>query len=696
MQRWVALKTIAQDKTARAEFVRRFHREAVAAGGLDHPNIVTIYETGEEGDVCFIAMQFLEGNDLESLLKSPDWDEEFSIFKKLDILIQVCRGLAYAHSKDVVHRDVKPANIMILPDGTAKLVDFGIARVGDTTSASQAIMGTAAYMAPEQLQGNVCDEGADVFAVGVVTYRMFTSRFPFEGDNVSSILYKILHGPPPPLTTYAPDCPPELEKIVLTALAKDRDQRYRTMEELEFEFQRLLASLNASKVSSHIEEARRLLLAGIPLKAKELLRRVLELEPTNAAATEMWQQIQKQAQEEHNRRKAQNLQEEGIRAFRRNDWVRALDCFTLGLQLDPSNETLLNYRDLTLREQEKIQAITAKMKAAREALRRGDQSAAHGYLVEALRLSPENAEAKSLLAQVEEELAHTRRRREAQQNVDRAQRALAGRAYDEALGLLDTAQALDAENRHVGRLRSQILAEQAASQKHRLLGEKIAAAKAALDRGDYKSAFDEAQNGLQAFPDDPALQQLLLSAQRGDEAAGREKDQTQPFVPASAPLDSAAELQGGSESVWARLSFSFDSWRTWVVGRLPQGWRPWHLWLGLVGVGAAVALVVLLVSRPSAKKIPPPFTPPGTVKLDVHPWARVAEVRNLRSQQPVNLTGLVTPVNFLLPAGDYMVVVENPAFGKMQVNLHVEPGGQSVIQKSFEAFDPSSVLKAYQ
>src|SRR3990170_539037 len=112
MQRWIALKTITQDKAARAEFIKRFRQEAVSAGSLDHPNIVTIFESGEEGDVCYIAMQFLEGSDLESLVTSPDWDTEFNIFRKLDMLIQVCRGLAHAHTKGVVHRDVKPANVM--------------------------------------------------------------------------------------------------------------------------------------------------------------------------------------------------------------------------------------------------------------------------------------------------------------------------------------------------------------------------------------------------------------------------------------------------------------------------------------------------------------------------------------------------------------------------------------------------------
>lgn len=728
MQRWVALKTITQDKAARAEFVKRFRREAVAAGGLDHPNIVTIYETGEEGDVCYIAMQFLEGSDMESLIKSPDWDEEFSIFRKLDVLVQVCRGLAYAHSKAVVHRDVKPANVMILPDGTAKVVDFGIARIGETTSTSQVIVGTASYMAPEQLQGNVVDERADVFAVGVLAYRMFTRRLPFEGDNVSGILYKILHGPPPRLSAYAADCPPDLEKIVLTALAKDRDQRYRTMEELGFEFQRLLGSLNATQVSSYIEEARRLLLTGVPLKAKELLRKVLELDPANAAASEMWHQVQKLIQEEHDRRKAQSLQEEGIQAYGRGDWVRALECFNLGLQLDQNNETLLNYRDLTLREQEKIQAIKQKMNAAHAAERRGDQTAARGYLLETLQLSPQNAEAKALLAQVEGELAQIQNRREAQQIVDRAQRALTARSYPEALSLLEKAQALDPENRHVARLRSSVLADQAAAQKQRLRGEKIAAAKAALERGDFSVALEEAQNGLQAFPDDPALQQLLLGAKQGREAAEHRKgepeptapasgaptrdftpgpplkEEPEPTAPASTPLGFVARVRGVLRRFPAQSSTGVHPWLREAVNRLPVRLRPSELQLRVAGgvllvIATGVltlALIARVISRPTAIKPPPALLPPGAVSLDVLPWGEVKEVRNLGTQQRENVSGKTTPVELSLAAGDYEVVVEHPTLGRWQFTLHVEAGGQQMIRKSFPAFDPEQVLKSYR
>jgi serine/threonine protein kinase len=527
MQRWFALKTIAQDKADRAEFVSRFRREAVAAGSLDHPNIVTIFETGEEGDICYIAMQFLEGNDLESLIRSPDWDREFSIFRKLDILIQICRGLAYAHGKGVVHRDVKPANVMILADGTAKIVDFGIARIGETTSTSKEIIGTPDYMAPEQLEGIMADERADVYAVGVITYRMFTRHFPFEADNISALLYKMVHVPPLPLSTYAPDCPPDLHRIVLTALAKDRDQRYRTMEELGFEFQRVLSSLSTSLVSSYLEEARRHVLNQDHLKAKEFLRKILELEPANAAASEMWQQIQKQTQEENNRRKAQSLLEEGIQAYGRSDWVRALKCFNQGLQLDQTNETLLSYRELTLREHQTIQEVTQKTKAALDAHRRGDLTAARSFLVDALQLSPQNTEAKLLLTRVELELAQIRERREAQQMVDQAHRALQAQSYTESLTLLQKAEALDPENRHVARLRSVVLAEQALARNQRLLGEKIAAARAAIERGDFTGAGEEAQSGLNAFPDDPALQQLLLAANHGRE----NEPESEPAVP---------------------------------------------------------------------------------------------------------------------------------------------------------------------
>lgn len=536
MERWVALKTIAQDKAARSDFIKRFRREALSAGRLDHPNIVTIYEFDEQDDVCFIAMQFLEGSDLEALLASPDWDKEFNVFRKLDILIQICQGLAYAHRNDVIHRDVKPANVMILADGTPKLVDFGIARIGEGTSATKnTMLGTAPYMAPEQIEGKSVDERVDVFAVGVIAYRMFTRHFPFEAANVSSILYKIVHDPPPPLNNYLSDFPPELERILTMALAKDRDQRYRTMEELGFELQGLLSSLNASLISSYQEEAKRLVLLHDFNKAKDLLRKVLELEPGNATATALWQQVQKLLQQEYTKRKVQALLNEGIEAYQRSDWVRALECFELGLQSDASHEMLQTYRNLTLREQEKIQAVSQNLKAARESRQRGDLGGTRACLVKVLDLNPENTEAQQLLSEVDSELAEIEKRRNAQQYVDRAQEAMAAKQYTEALSFLDKAQALDPANRHANRLRALVLAEQAEAEQQKVRAETIAAVQAALERGDFTVAVQQAEVGLRAFPSDPALQQLQLRANQGLEQARRKKQISEQFELATTP-----------------------------------------------------------------------------------------------------------------------------------------------------------------
>lgn len=538
MERWVALKTISPEKADREEFLKRFRKEALSAGRLDHPNIVTVYEFDEQDDVCYIAMQFLEGSDLEGLLSSPRWDKEFNIFRKLDILIQVCQGLAYAHRNGVVHRDVKPGNIMVLPDGSVKIVDFGIARIGEATSGTQSLlMGTAPYMAPEQVEGRLTDERVDVFAVGVIAYRMFTGHFPFEGPNLSSILFKIVHEPPPPLGTYVSEYPPELERIILVALAKDREQRYRTMEEMGFELQGLLSSLNTSLISSYLEEARRLVLLRDFGKAKDLLRKVLELEPGNSAATAQWRQVQELLQQEYTKRKAQQLLNEGIEAYERGDWVRALECFEQGLHLEPGHETLLTYRNLTLREQEKIAAVSQNLKAAREYLQRRDLAGARQCLVMVLDLNPENADAQRLLKQVEEELAEIAKRRDARQYLDRAQQALLNKQYGDALSLLDKAQALDPKDPETNRLRALVLGEQAEAEQHKVRAEKIAAGQAALEKSDFATAVQQAEVGLRAFPKDPALQQLLIRANQGLEQVRRRKQLAEQFELAQTLLE---------------------------------------------------------------------------------------------------------------------------------------------------------------
>src|SRR5688500_15843718 len=182
LARRVALKTLTLGADDPPELRLRFLREAQAAGGLRHPNIVIVYDVGDDGGQPYIAMEHVEGVDLELLIQSRDsCSDEW----KLDVLRQVCDGLGYAHRSGVVHRDVKPANIRVTPDGEVKIVDFGLARVpASTMTKSRHFVGTVQYMAPEQVEGAPVDRRADVFSVGAIAYELFTHRKPFRGDSL--------------------------------------------------------------------------------------------------------------------------------------------------------------------------------------------------------------------------------------------------------------------------------------------------------------------------------------------------------------------------------------------------------------------------------------------------------------------------------------------------------------------------------
>ena len=232
IERTVAIKTIKLDlsKEELANFEERFYREAKSAGRLNHPNIVTIYDVGKTDTAAYMAMEFLEGQLLREIL---DAHTALSIDKIVDIAAQVAEGLAYAHENNVVHRDIKPANIMLVRDGVAKIMDFGIAQMptGSRTLAGT-VMGSPKYMAPEQIIGKPVDGRADIFALGVMLYEMLTGESPFDGDNINTIMYRILNVTPVPPKSLAPRIPDAFNYIITKALAKEPEERYQNAMEL--------------------------------------------------------------------------------------------------------------------------------------------------------------------------------------------------------------------------------------------------------------------------------------------------------------------------------------------------------------------------------------------------------------------------------------------------------------------------------
>ena len=225
--RAVAVKTITSGVAESTDLLGRFYREARAAGGLQHPNIVTIYEMAESGGAPFIAMEYLEGESLEKLIARKP---ALPLGAKIGYVVQACRALEYAHGRGVIHRDVKPANIVVTRDGMVKVVDFGIARIADTSKTQTgALLGTLAYMSPEQLRGQAGDASCDIWALGIVLYELLAYQRPFTGDNHAAVLLSILQDEPRSIREFLPECPEALEKVVSRALRKDEKERYTSM-----------------------------------------------------------------------------------------------------------------------------------------------------------------------------------------------------------------------------------------------------------------------------------------------------------------------------------------------------------------------------------------------------------------------------------------------------------------------------------
>ncbi len=228
--REVAIKTMGASVGADEDLRKRFHREAQSAARLNHPNIITVYDFGEEQGQIYMAMELLEGRDLKDLIGQ---EPPPTLAEKLSLLDQISDGLAFAHAKDVVHRDLKPANIHILPNGAVKIMDFGLARFAssDITRAGT-IMGTPNYMSPEQVRGEKVGAPSDVFSLGAVFYEVLAGRKPFASESVHAVLFQVLQQEARPLSEVAPEVPEPVRAVVEKALAKDVALRYQNAGEL--------------------------------------------------------------------------------------------------------------------------------------------------------------------------------------------------------------------------------------------------------------------------------------------------------------------------------------------------------------------------------------------------------------------------------------------------------------------------------
>jgi serine/threonine protein kinase len=243
----VALKIISPMLSTDPESLERLKREVSSARRITHPNIIRIYDIGENNGLHFVSMEFFPGQNLKEYIRH---NGALSLIQGSHIVLQICEGLEAAHWQRIVHRDLKSQNILIGPTGNIKIIDFGLARPSymEGMTATGLIMGTPEYMSPEQVSGKKADERADIYSFGIILYEIFTGRLPFRGESAISVGFQQIRDDPPRPGDINPQIPQELERIILKALEKDPNRRYATVTDLRQDFQRLVQTSSPNHV----------------------------------------------------------------------------------------------------------------------------------------------------------------------------------------------------------------------------------------------------------------------------------------------------------------------------------------------------------------------------------------------------------------------------------------------------------------
>jgi predicted Zn-dependent protease len=535
--RMVAIKTLTAE--GEPEMLTRFRNEAAAAGKLRHQNIVVIYDFGEQDGSPYLVMELLDGKDLERIITSR-WP--LKLLDKLDIMRQVASGLHHAHINGIVHRDVKPANIMLLPDGTVKIMDFGIALLTQATATrltpKGSLIGSLPYVAPEQFyDGAASDALTDIFAYGVTCYKLLTNVHPFQAEEMAGLMYNIVNKPADPLRALSPECPEALEQAVFKMLAKDRDSRYQNFEDVQFDLEPIIRDLRKERVSELIAEAGGLIPDGQLEAALSLVRQALEIEPGHRAARDMREDLQRRIKDRELRPRIAGLVSAGRDQLQARQFEKAIQTFESALRLDRSNpqlQTLINGARASWDNAQRAARLAAD---ARRLLESGEVTAAHKSILEALSLDQEDKQVQELRASIETRLQELQSERRLNEELNQARRLIRLQSFDEAIESLKALNTEYPESSAVRELLGRALSEHAAEARRRRLQAGTNEAKTLLK----DSRFDEALSLLlqlqTEFPESADLRDL--SSYAAEELQARK--QVQGIAEATAQAQSLLE-----------------------------------------------------------------------------------------------------------------------------------------------------------
>ncbi len=508
LDRYVAIKTMAEDIKWDPELKLRFYREARSAASLHHPNIVTIHDLGEEGKITYIIMELLEGKDLKDIIKER---VPLSIEKKLLIIAQVCEGLQHAHSAGIIHRDVKPGNIHFAATGNVKIVDFGIARIPSSDLTRSGVrLGTPIYMSPEQIRGEQYDERSDMFSTAIVFYELLTYVHPFRDKNIAKTLDNILFQNHYPFAEQCPEAPPGLWPIINTAMAKEAAKRYPSMAEFGRACRNLLVDMNvasqrmANEVNNALPQLRQAVSRpGAPPRLLAILQQAQSLlgqdeKPDHVSLKRILAGL---SEESHF---LQTVPQSGARAPETAPFEPAAGPAKPAPPQAPPGPTPEEVRGREL------------LLSGQQLLREERLDDAQASLRQALDLAGRKDEIVQALAEVDRRIAE-RRRAHSASLLDRARLSAASRKYTEAIEALNEVLQVDPGNQEAAELRRKAVSEaeaERARQARRLEGEreKTAGLKLLAEQK-YRDSIAALKRAAGLLGDDAVIQKALRDAE---------------------------------------------------------------------------------------------------------------------------------------------------------------------------------------
>ncbi len=431
--RLIALKTINSNLVDRPDLLERFYQEAQSAGKLQHPNIVTVFELGQEKDTPFIAMEYIDGESLEKIIVEQI---DLPLAMKVGYIVRVCQALEFAHKNRVVHRDIKPGNVMVNSEGVVKVVDFGIARLVDfSRTHTNMMIGTPAYMAPELFRKKKADERTDIWAVGVTFYELICYQRPFTGDGYD-IIRSIAEDEFPTASSIATECSPELDAIIQKMLRKASADRYQSMEDVLLELEPVWNRMRAEAASTLAERAQRLYERGNLPRAQDTLRRARLIDSSNVLAKSLLEKVSAELRRTEIQPKLDEHLDRG-RGFLESGKFReaqaeAEAALNLDSRCEPARELVSEVEAGAARA---IQ-LEKKLRLAKQRLAEGAIIEAQAALRQALELDARHPEALELSRQFGEEQSRREKRKQLTDLLSRARGLWTELKYEECRALL--------------------------------------------------------------------------------------------------------------------------------------------------------------------------------------------------------------------------------------------------------------------